>query len=191
MGGMHGYGRVPYGSEPAGYRPFHASWEGRVRSLASLLIGGGCFNTDAFRHAIERLDPVTYLASGYYGRWLSALELLVSERGGRLQRGASRAGAASREPSSPARFRVGERVRTRNLQPAGHTRLPGYARGKRGEVVLLQGAWVFPDTHAHERGEHPQHVYAVRFAGRELFGDDADPGFSVHLDLFEPYLEPA
>ena len=52
-------------------------------------------------------------------------------------------------------------------------------------------AWVFPDTNAHERGEHPQRVYGVRFAATELWGDDADPAASVHVDLFESYLEPA
>jgi nitrile hydratase len=57
--------------------------------------------------------------------------------------------------------------------------------------VLQQGSWVLPDTNAHGRGECPEHVYAVRFEGRELWGEDAEPGSCVHLDLFESYLEPA
>jgi nitrile hydratase len=191
MGGMHGYGPAPDPRSEAIYRPFHAAWEARVRSLAGLVIGTGCINVDAFRHAIERLDPLTYLGVGYYGRWLSALDLLLADHGGRFRPGSVATGGASREIAAAPRFGVGDAVRTRNLQPSGHTRLPGYARGKRGEVALVQGAWVFPDTNAHGAGERPQHVYSVGFAGRELFGGDAEPGLTVHVDLFESYLEPA
>ena len=38
-------------------------------------------------------------------------------------------------------------------------------------------------------GEQAQHVYAVRFDGRELWGDRAERGTSVTLDCFETYLE--
>jgi nitrile hydratase len=48
---------------------------------------------------------------------------------------------------------------------------------------------VFPDTRAHRRSEHPQHVYSVRFAARELWGEEAEPETFVHLDCFESYLE--
>jgi nitrile hydratase len=50
---------------------------------------------------------------------------------------------------------------------------------------------VLPDTNAHGRGEHPEHVYVVRFDARELFGETAEPGTTLHVDLFESYLEPA
>jgi nitrile hydratase len=188
---MHGFGPVPYGARDRTYRAFHAPWEGRVRSIVSLLIGSGCFSLDAFRHAIERLDPRIYLGAGYYGRWLSALELLVEESGGGPAPGSCATGGARRETAARPRFDVGDPVRARNLQPPGHTRLPGYARGKRGEIALLQGAWVFPDTNAHGLGEGPEYAYSVRFSGRELFGEDADPALVVLVDLFEPYLEPA
>jgi nitrile hydratase len=86
---------------------------------------------------------------------------------------------------------VGESVRARNLHPAGHTRLPRYVRGRRGVIHRVRPACIFPDTHAHGRGENPQHLYSVRFEASELWGDAAEPGAAVHLDLFEPYLEPA
>ena len=50
---------------------------------------------------------------------------------------------------------------------------------------------MFPDSNAHGNGELPQHVYSVAFDGAELWGDAAEPGTVVHLDLFEPYLEHA
>jgi hypothetical protein len=184
LGGMHGFGPVVMGCEEP---VFHAAWEGRVFALAGLAVAGGLANPDAFRHAIERLSPVEYLTAGYYGRWLAALERLVAERGA-LPRRAAAATARRDAPRGP-RFVAGDAVVARNVHPAGHTRLPRYVRGRRGVVALVHPAWVFPDTNAHERGEHPQHVYAVRFAATELWGDDVDPATSVHVDLFESYLE--
>ena len=70
-----------------------------------------------------------------------------------------------------------------------HTRLPRYARGKKGRIAEIYPAFVFPDTNAHDGGEQPQHVYAVFFKGEELWGADAERGISVSLDLFESYLE--
>ncbi len=186
LGGMQGFGRVPWSeTEPR----FHAPWEGRVFALASLALAGGVANADAFRHAIERLHPVAYLTSGYYGRWLAATELLLREAAGReLTRPASLAALRSVDPAP--RFAAGDRVRTRRMHPTGHTRLPRYARGLPGTVALVHPAFVFPDTNAHQGGEHPQHVYAVRFAARELWGEGAEPGVQVHVDCFESYLEP-
>jgi nitrile hydratase len=82
-------------------------------------------------------------------------------------------------------------VVTKNHQPAGHTRLPAYARRRRGVVARVHPAMVFPDDNAHGRGENPQYLYTVRFDGGELWGAGAEPGTFVHIDLFEPYLEPA
>jgi hypothetical protein len=95
-----------------------------------------------------------------------------------------------REVERQPLFRAGDRVRTRNLQPQGHTRLTAYARRQRGVVARVYPACVFPDRNAHFEGEQPQHVYAVRFEARELWGESAEPGTCVHLDCFEPYLEP-
>jgi len=163
----------------------------RVFGLASLLTGTGCFNVDEFRHAVERVDPVRYLADGYYGRWLAAVELLVHEAGGHPTAGRVSDPTASRSLPHAARFGVGDAIVTRNLHPSGHTRLPSYARGRRGTIAIVQGGWVLPDTNAHGGGECPEHVYAVRFSGDELWGESAEAGTSVHLDLFESYLEPA
>ena len=188
LGGRHGFGASLAERDEDG---FHADWERRVFGVASLLMGAGCFNVDQFRHAIERVDPAAYLADGYYGRWLAAVELLVHEAGGRPVRGQFADSTARRTLAAAPRFAVGDSVVTKNLHRAGHTRLPGYARAHRGTIALIQGAWVFPDTHAHAGGECPEHVYAVRFAGEELWGDSAETGTSIHVDLFESYLEPA
>jgi nitrile hydratase len=86
---------------------------------------------------------------------------------------------------------MGQRVRARNINPVGHTRLPRYARGKTGTVERDHGVYVLPDTNAHFLGEKPQHVYSVRFTARELWGEQASPRDSVYLDMWDDYLEPA
>jgi nitrile hydratase beta subunit len=98
---------------------------------------------------------------------------------------------ASRPIEAAPRFQPGQRVRARNMHPAGHTRLPRYARGKVGTVDRLRGPYVFPDAHAHFLGEQPQHVYSVRFPARELWGDAASLRDAVYIDMWDNYLEPA
>lgn len=169
---------------------FHESWEARVFAIASLLMARGCFNVDEFRHAIERVEPLAYLGDGYFGRWLHAVERLVDEAAGRLTPQRIEQTAARPLDRAP-RFAVGDAVVTRNLHPVGHTRLPAYARRHRGTVAILHGGWVLPDSNAHGQGERPEPVYAVRFCGTELWGESAEPGTWVHVDLFESYLEPA
>ena len=101
-------------------------------------------------------------------------------------------GAPTERPAEhPARFAKDQYVVTRNMHPSGHTRLPRYARGRRGVIERVNGVFVFPDANAHGRGERPQWLYTVRFAGTELWGDDADPALTVSIDAWESYLEPA
>jgi nitrile hydratase len=191
LGGMQGFGRVVAApGEPV----FHAPWEGRVFALAGVLVARGIVTVDAFRHAIERLPPAVYLTAGYYGRWLAALERLVVEKGiaaGAPPPAGTRAPGARREVARPPRFAAGDRVVAADVHPTGHTRLPRYVRGRRGVVARVHPAFVFPDTNAHGLGEHPQHVYAVRFAARELWGEEADARAVVHVDVFESHLGPA
>lgn len=106
---------------------------------------------------------------------------------------AMREGGTKHRPDAakPARFKIGQRVRAKNMNPATHTRLPRYARGKFGVVAMDHGPYVFPDTSALGKGENPGRVYGVRFEARELWGPDAPAQDCVYLDLFETYLEPA
>jgi nitrile hydratase subunit beta len=85
-------------------------------------------------------------------------------------------------------YRPGDRVRTRVMSPAGHTRLPLYLRGRAGTIEHVLGTMPLPDRRAH--GEVTmQSAYTVRFASADLWGADADPRGSVCADLFESYLE--
>ena len=98
---------------------------------------------------------------------------------------------ASRNAPAAPKFRIGQRVRARNIHPTGHTRLPRYARGKIGTVERDHGVFVFPDTNAHFLGEKPQHVYSVRFTARELWGEQGTARDSVYVDIWDDYLERA
>lgn len=78
IGGLHGFGPVP-GTDDELY--FHAAWEARVFALTRALVHNGAFTLDEFRHAIERMEPADYFASGYYERWAAAVERMCLEKG--------------------------------------------------------------------------------------------------------------
>jgi nitrile hydratase len=139
---------------------------------------------------VERgLADADEIAAGHALRAGKTLKRKLSPELG--AKGASR-GSFARETNRPARFKLGDRVRARNIHPSGHTRLPRYVRDHVGEVVLVHGCHVFPDAVALAmENEDPQWLYTVRFDGRELWGLDGDPTLKVSVDAFEPYLEPA
>jgi nitrile hydratase len=90
----------------------------------------------------------------------------------------------------PTRFFVGTTVVARNINPVGATRLPRYVRGKHGVVQRDHGVFIFPDTNAAGLGPKPQHLYSVRFAAKELWGDGTPHNDGVYLDLWDDYLDP-
>jgi nitrile hydratase subunit beta len=192
MGGTQGFGPVVAEvDEPA----FHADWERRVFALTIALGASGAWNIDSSRFAREDRPPDEYLDKSYFELWLAGLERLIAEHpparvlaAADVEATLARGGSASRPAPREARFAVGDRVRTRNTHPRGHTRLPRYARGRIGTVERIHGCHVFPDRNAHFEGEDPQWLYTVRFSARELWGTDVAQ--SVSIDAFEPYLEP-
>jgi nitrile hydratase len=213
MGGQHGMGAVPYEKdEPV----FHHPWEGRVYALNRAMRARRVWSLDTDRYALEVMPPVEYLRMSYYERWLARLEKQVVQYGlvsaeelsaGHAASGSPRATpiltmatadrwlnrgiASSVEPSVRPSYKVGQRVRARIINPTTHTRLPRYARGKTGVVFHDHGVYLFPDTNAHGQGEKRQHLYSVQFTARELWGAAASPRDSVHLDLWDDYLERA
>jgi len=210
MGGMQGMGPIRYEkNEPV----FHERWEGRVYALNTAMGAWRKWNLDAWRHDIELLPPADYLRMSYYEKWFAALEKRVVAYGfvtsqeleeGKAEPGSTKATPvltpemarnrnrgipSSKDPTVSPLFQVGQRVRARNINPTGHTRLPRYARGKIGEIVRDHGVYAFPDTNARYQGEKRQHVYSVRFGARELWGASASPRDSVYLDMWDDYLE--
>ena len=211
MGGMDGFGKVEVEpNEP----PFHAKWEGRVLAMQRAMGYAGAWHIDHSRFAQEKLPPQVYLTASYYQRWALAMEQNVLERGyigpdemaaghalrpGKplkrkltpdvIQQGMTRS-SFYRQQQAPPRFKIGDRVRTRNIHPATHTRLPRYARDKIGVIQMQHGCHMYPDSVATDQGDDPQWLYTVVFEGRELWGPDADPTVKISIDAFEPYLDP-
>ena len=68
--------------------------------------------------------------------------------------------------------------------------MPRYVRGRHGTIERDHGVFVFPDSNALHKGAQPQHVYAVVFKAREVWGHEAPARDSVVVDLWDDYLEP-
>lgn len=217
MGGRFGDGAVV--PDPEDAPVFEQDWHGRA--LAVTLAAGalGQWNLDISRHARERLSPKDYSRFSYYEKWLAALADLLVERGVVTKAeldGATPApselaarrlpaekvaavlasGGPTARPGPAPRFKPGDhvmtRARARNMTvPGGHTRLPSYAAGTRGTVILSHGCHILPDAHAHGQGEAPEPLYTIAFDSADLWGQAERAGDEVTCDLWESYLEPA
>lgn len=210
LGGTTGHGPIEY--EPEGV-VFHHDWEARALALTLAAGAPGGWNIDMSRSARETLPD--YLDLTYYEIWNAALERLVVEHGlattAEVATGHSTApgdpgrrvlraeavptvlasgGPAERDASTPARFAIGDRVRTRSGPVDHHTRLPAYASGQVGVIERVHGAHVFPDTNARGLGEQPQWLYTVVIDAIDIW-PDAMAGQRVSVDAWESYLEPA
>jgi nitrile hydratase len=218
LGGMDGFGPVAREkNEPL----FHEAWERRVFGMFLATMGQGLYNIDEMRHSIERMSPAHYLGSPYYEHWLAGLERMLVEKGrlsaaeieAKVREFGSAAPPAVPERSDPAlaqrlaqaihtgaptsrgkgraRLASGARVLVRRMNPHGHTRCPRYVRGATGTIEHVHERFVFPDAHAHGRGESPKVLYTVGFEATDLWGADAEGRGKVYVDLWESYLEPA
>ena len=216
MNGVHDLGGMMHGHGPVVVEEdeptFHSSWERQVMGMSFPIMAAAGIGIDEFRHAIERMPAADYLATSYYEHWLHAFECLLVEKGvvtqaeidsGRAKPGSTAtpvltadmvssvlaAGGSTRVAVKvQPRFKVGDRVRTRNINPPTHTRLPRYARDKIGTVEIDHGVFHTPDTMAHGLGQKPQHVYSVAFSAQDIWGADANPRDTIRIDMWDDYL---
>jgi nitrile hydratase len=213
MGGMDGFGKVePEPNEPV----FHEPWEGRVMAMNRAMGATGSWNIDMSRHAREVIAPHIYLQATYYQKWFIGLRQMLLDRGlitqkevdaghalepaKPLKRGpftmkdvarVLNRGKFGRPTNTEPKFKIGAKVRCKNIHPPTHTRLPRYVRGHVGRVERNHGTHVYPDSASIDGDENPQWLYTVVFDSRELWGPDADPTVKISIDAFEPYLDPA
>ena len=207
MGGMQGLGEIGYKENEPG---FHEVWEARLFAMVRAV------QTGSLRTDIESIPAQDYLRMSYYERWYTAFVTRIIERGivtsAELDSGRAESASAKATPAltpkiaseylsiTPKeekdieltpRFRVGESVVGRNMNPTTHTRMPRYTRGKTGVVERDRGIFNLPDSELSSGEPKPQHVYLVRFTSQELWGDAAPTNDSVYIDMWEDYLEPA
>ena len=214
IGGMDNIGPVNIEKdEPV----FHHDWERKVYAMTLATMGAGIFVTDEVRYMTETIPPRDYLTFSYYEKWLYSLEHMMLQKnivtGEELESGKVTApeltagieaasvermqyGMKNRIPvfvdtDIPPKFRVGDAIIARNINPLHHTRIPRYIRGRRGVVEMHHGIFLLPDTNAHGGPDKPQHVYNVRFTARELWGEEAPEQDSVYIDMFDDYMDPA
>ena len=211
MGGVPGYGRVESEeNEPV----FHSEWEGRVFGLVTTVRGG--FS----RRKLEALEPELYLSGYYqrwmiaFERGLierglvseeeleaktehfranpeaSPTQVVDPDLTERVREGMYKQRQEGMTPPRPPSFAIGDGVRAKVIEHAGHTRLPAYVQGKRGTVDAVYAAYDFPDDTPDGDTVPPQQLYCVRFEGRELWGESAEPAAALYIDMWEGYLEP-
>ena len=167
---------------PADYARFgyYEKWLG---GLANILVAQDIVSADEIA-AGRALGPAD---DSLHGRRLAAEKVVPVLRSG---------GPSARPVDTVPRFAIGAQVTTRPIAAnqaisGGHTRLPAYAAGKTGTVVLHHGGHVLPDSNAHFDGEAPEHLYTVSFAAGDLWQHAESPADEVCLDLWDSYLTPA
>ncbi len=216
MGGRFGDGAIQPDSIKD--KTFKETWH--ARALAVTLATGSLrqWNLDMSRHARECLPPKDYCEFSYYNKWISALANLLVARGVissaefsdpiqkmhplssrkllavEVAKVLSKGAPTSRSVEDPPKFLVGQNVKTRRAQnkfvSGGHTRLPKYAERSKGKIEICHGAHVFPDAHAHDLGEQPEHLYTVSFLASELWESPENPNDTICVDIWESYMEP-
>ncbi len=218
MGGRFGDPAIKPKAEDAPV--FDQEWHARALAVTLAAGALGQWNIDVSRHARECLSPKDYARFSYYEKWLAGLADMLVNQGvltpddltgqavdtphplaercmlaDRVAPVLAAGGPADRPSDIAARFQPGDKVRTRartgnQLVTGGHTRLPAYAQGAVGEVILTHGAHVLPDSAAHRLGEAPEPLYTVSFRADQLWSAPEHPGDEVTLDLWQSYLEP-
>jgi nitrile hydratase subunit beta len=211
LGGRQGFGRVG-ADEPE--EAFHSDWEARMFGMARTMKRPATWNIDWWRHSRELIDPADYLLRNYFDQWMQTYSALLVDDGlatveelasGHAKSRGHSLGAPMTGPEAqkavhrPFRYdrpsnrmplyTVGQGVRAKALGTPGHTRLPGYARGRAGRIAHLRGHHVLPDASARGQ-EHAEPLYTVAFAAAELWPEAAHSKDEVMIDLWESYLEP-
>jgi nitrile hydratase subunit beta len=211
LGGRQGFGPIDV-HEPE--EPFHEPWEARMLGMSQAMSRPADWSIDWFRHCRELIDPVDYLTRPYYDQWLQTYAaMMVNSKVATVEEvasGKARTGAPDLRPpmtpaavaaakravtrfdreGAPPAFAAGDTVMAKDHGMPGHTRLPAYARGRRGRIEACHGAHVLPDANA--RGEaRAEPLYTVSFDAAELWAEAAGRRDRVFVDLWESYLERA
>jgi nitrile hydratase len=211
LGGKQGYGPIEVDCDEA---PFHHDWEAREWGIAQSARTPG-ITIDWWRHCRELILPEDYLGRPYFDSWaqtdfstyIEAGWMTLQEVGNAvasngeiadepppaltlqqvLQEDREHAFRFDAEIDAAPAFGEGQQVITASHGHPGHTRLPQYARGRRGTIHAHHGAHVFPDLSAQGEEIH-QHCYSVMFSAAELWPEAAGRRDKVYLDLWESYL---
>ena len=209
LGGRQGFGAIDV-HEPE--EPFHEPWEARVRGIVNAISRPSDWSIDWFRHCRELIDPTDYLTRPYFDQWLQTYAAMMVNSGvatvEELASGQAKTSApdlpspmtagdvgkkktsksVEREIDAPSVFTLGHSVRVKSHGVPGHTRLPAYARGRRGRIEAYHGAHIFPDANAHGE-DRAEPLYTIGFDAAELWPEAEGRRERVFLNMWESYLE--
>ena len=210
LGGKHGFGPIEVTQTE---KPFNSEWEAREWGLSQCVDVPGV-TIDWWRHCRELIMPEDYLLRPYLDSWAQT-DLATFVDAGVISRSEALSGElefVNEQPPPPVitteqaidadqkaahrfdhtieaepRYQFGQTISTKLNAPEGHTRLPQYARGRKGTIHAYHGAHVFPDLSSRGIITH-QHLYSVMFTATELWPEDNNTDHHIFLDLWESYL---
>ena len=173
---------------PFDYNRF-SYYEKWISALANLLIEKKLINTEELKNAVDEVKKNNNVLIDKnvieHKDVLKPKDVSVT-----LGRG----GPSKREDLKEPKYKIGDLVKTLNFSPniykiGGHTRLPIYARGKQGKIILQHDSHVLPDKSAHDLGDGQEHLYTVEFTSNELWGiTNGNKNDIICIDLWESYL---
>ena len=193
---------------------FHEEWEGSIFAMTVAMLASGYFNVDEVRRATKEMPIADFLEARYYEKFLFGLENILNQKdvltrdeidtgrsirheGGvtlppvppeMLQFAMTNPMPANLDLDIPQKFRIGDEIIAKNINPSQQIRLPHYIRGKFGVIEMHHGGFLLPDTHALGGPDKPQHVYNVRFSLSEIWKDENTSNDNIYIDLFADYM---
>ncbi len=95
--------------------------------------------------------------------------------------------------AGPPKFKVGDRVRIRDLPDIFYTRTQVYTRGAEGVVAVVTHESPAPEDEAWDNTDKPEWFYIIRFRQKDLWPDypDAFANDSLQTEISERWLEKA
>lgn len=152
-------------------------------------LGGisGFFVANGYITEAELNDETEVVLKGDTGTATKPVDFAIDDR---VERYLLAGDSPKQDVAFITRFGIGDKVLVKNPPAAEHTRLPGCLRGRIGTIEMVYpGAYgYFCSTGADGIGP-AMPVYCVRFEPKDLWGEMAESGFSIHADLFDAYLE--
>jgi len=216
MGGMHGFGPVePEENEPVFHSPWEARIFGMaialgphgihdpagLRSSLENMAPAEYLGYSYYRRWLEVTEQALMRKGLLTAEGLETRTAQLRERPEtevprventelrqRLESAIYRRSSPHKDIGIVPRFQIGDPITVLNVHSRTHTRLPGYARGKRGVIDRLHGVHDFHDVLPDGQEAQPQPVYSVRFTAKELWGESAEANQKVYLDMWESYL---
>lgn len=95
--------------------------------------------------------------------------------------------------AGPAKFKIGDRVRVKDLPDIFYSRTQVYPRGAVGTVTVLVYESPAPEDEAWDNTDKPEWFYSVKFRQKDLWPDYPDlyANDTVETELSERWLEKA